>query len=614
MAFAMLLSSVLMPAQVALATTAPGVIVVPEVAPQLSEDEQQQETPVEPEVVEVEQQSEQPVVQSVQPLDDSSSAIDYDHKTTLCHATNSATNPYNLITVDYNSFVKSGHDGHNGPVALTVAMAQQLKANKTDWGDIIPAVPEWGYPGKNVPAGTVVLDNDCEVPEGEPQLLVLPELRVIDPCGLDNATLDTTALDSIVGLKYKVQSDGSVKVKAEDGFLLTINGKPTFVTYVYEPAEDSGKLCKVKAEKPQFKDRCGTSKDFFTVKNTEYVEYYWGKQKLVPEQKYFVDDASKVVIKAVSSDDDYKVVGQNKFIYQFTNKLCKPAVKLQVEAICYGVDTVISAEITNPTRTTQWYEVVVTDADSNELAAKAVAVDSKSSESLMKLFPEDGEFTVSVYSYNKEKRGKLLAEKVVETECADEFTPSIFKVNQDGAILPDGVFTVEVCQPFMYINIVDNDDQNGQYDGCVTYEEVTFGYEGNWFAKNVDYMKYVPTTVTITEVEAPKGCKASGPWTFEWTYNEEVEAYERVRYERPHFVDGSWNVVGNTFNLENDCVTPGQGGDEPEDPVVVLSESTDVPMLAETGDARAPMLTLAVVLMLSAVGFAASPLLRRSDV
>ena len=83
-----------------------------------------------------------------------------EHKVTLCHATNSATNPYVEITVDVHSagqskgLPKGGHDGHDEPVVPTsFANAAELKAAGTQWGDVIPAYNFAGfdpYPGLNL--------------------------------------------------------------------------------------------------------------------------------------------------------------------------------------------------------------------------------------------------------------------------------------------------------------------------------------------------------------------------------------------------------------------------------------------------------------------------------
>lgn len=89
-----------------------------------------------------------------------------EHKYTICHATNSATNPYVMITVDYNSIVKkAGHDGHDGPVATSEKVAAELKSEKISWGDVIPAIAEHDYAGKNFTSeGVLLLNNDCEMP------------------------------------------------------------------------------------------------------------------------------------------------------------------------------------------------------------------------------------------------------------------------------------------------------------------------------------------------------------------------------------------------------------------------------------------------------------------
>jgi hypothetical protein len=82
-------------------------------------------------------------------------------KVTLCHRTNSETNPYVRITVSINSVIKgAGHDGHNGPI-----FAAGMKSAKQKWGDIIPSFtyPGGSYGGKNWPAGRAIFDAGCTV-------------------------------------------------------------------------------------------------------------------------------------------------------------------------------------------------------------------------------------------------------------------------------------------------------------------------------------------------------------------------------------------------------------------------------------------------------------------
>jgi hypothetical protein len=89
---------------------------------------------------------------------------------TICHATNSETNPYVVNTPAIDSIVKGeGHDAHNGPI-----WAPGDKAKGITWGDIIPSFDYTGvsgdiyhghYPGKNWTAeGMAILKNGCEIP------------------------------------------------------------------------------------------------------------------------------------------------------------------------------------------------------------------------------------------------------------------------------------------------------------------------------------------------------------------------------------------------------------------------------------------------------------------
>jgi hypothetical protein len=77
-------------------------------------------------------------------------------KVTLCHASSSASSPYQLITVAASAL--NGHDGHTGPV---FDPATNHSGDK--WGDIIPAVDD--YPGQNNSgSGAEILANGCAIP------------------------------------------------------------------------------------------------------------------------------------------------------------------------------------------------------------------------------------------------------------------------------------------------------------------------------------------------------------------------------------------------------------------------------------------------------------------
>jgi uncharacterized repeat protein (TIGR01451 family) len=86
-------------------------------------------------------------------------------KQTICHATNSDTNQYVVITPNKNGDV-DGHAGHTGPV-----WNPTLKAQHISWGDIIPPFTynDHGetkqFPGQNwTTEGRAFFDNGCRVP------------------------------------------------------------------------------------------------------------------------------------------------------------------------------------------------------------------------------------------------------------------------------------------------------------------------------------------------------------------------------------------------------------------------------------------------------------------
>lgn len=87
------------------------------------------------------------------------------HKVTICHATNSNTNPYLVIDVDIASsgYLKAGHNGHEGPIWYDGA-----KDAKVKWGDIIPsydyAQTSFHFDGLNwTEEGEAIWDNGCVI-------------------------------------------------------------------------------------------------------------------------------------------------------------------------------------------------------------------------------------------------------------------------------------------------------------------------------------------------------------------------------------------------------------------------------------------------------------------
>ena len=98
------------------------------------------------------------------PTSASATKPDPGHKVTICHATNSDTNPYVEETVDIASsgYLQGGHDTHGGPI-----WDDTLKDLHIQWGDIIPPYTygEFAYPGRNwTDAGRAILEGGCIIP------------------------------------------------------------------------------------------------------------------------------------------------------------------------------------------------------------------------------------------------------------------------------------------------------------------------------------------------------------------------------------------------------------------------------------------------------------------
>jgi LPXTG-motif cell wall-anchored protein len=85
-----------------------------------------------------------------------------DHKITICHATDSYTNPYVVITVDVASAQFAGHQGHDGPIFYPDIPKHEK------WGDIIPPTSDDGTravtPKNWTPEGQSIWANGCQLP------------------------------------------------------------------------------------------------------------------------------------------------------------------------------------------------------------------------------------------------------------------------------------------------------------------------------------------------------------------------------------------------------------------------------------------------------------------
>lgn len=84
---------------------------------------------------------------------------------TICHRTDAVNNPYEKITVDASAVDGEGnndHTSHTGPVATSEAVAQSLKDNHENWGDIIPPTDNDPDGYNWTTEGQAVYNNDCK--------------------------------------------------------------------------------------------------------------------------------------------------------------------------------------------------------------------------------------------------------------------------------------------------------------------------------------------------------------------------------------------------------------------------------------------------------------------
>jgi hypothetical protein len=77
----------------------------------------------------------------------------------ICHSTGSSTNPY-VVNHPNNQGQFEGHADHTGPI---------WSPGATQWGDIIPPIPDLNYPGLNWPEGQAIWENDCKPVEPPPE-------------------------------------------------------------------------------------------------------------------------------------------------------------------------------------------------------------------------------------------------------------------------------------------------------------------------------------------------------------------------------------------------------------------------------------------------------------
>lgn len=192
-------------------------------------------------------------------------------KVEICHRDNNVKKPYGpkKIEVSTSAIFTQGHSGHNGPIATSEAVAQALKDNHDDWGDIIPPFnykignTTFTYPGKNwTTAGQAIWNNDCQYvvdPEGEAAYsLKCQEITLSAPTGVkpEGASYQYYIDGNPVGL-------GSHSVTA-GGHVITLKVNGTLV--------DTDEVAVEKCERPQGKSHYKVYCEAIKLKSPWYVK------------------------------------------------------------------------------------------------------------------------------------------------------------------------------------------------------------------------------------------------------------------------------------------------------------------------------------------------------
>jgi len=136
-------------------------------------------------------------------------------KITICHATASTHNPYNVIDIDV-AGAYDGHLGHTGPV-----FSPDLDKH-VQWGDIIPPT---SYNGQDFSlnwdaAGQAIWNNDCALPVATP---TVTETATATETKTETATVTQTATET----QTKTETATATVTETAPGETVTVTAPPS---------------------------------------------------------------------------------------------------------------------------------------------------------------------------------------------------------------------------------------------------------------------------------------------------------------------------------------------------------------------------------------------------
>lgn len=151
-------------------------------------------------------------------------------KVTLCHATSSATNPYNKIEVSVAAFYNAGHIDHSNDI-------WEAFSYTTKGGDVVN-VPSQGDT-------SLLAFEECERPDVDNQIAV-PAVSSVDECGTSN--------DSVTPVRDDTKYTTNVGPRVGDSITVTFTALDGFVFQPGSGVSNDGKTATVTVNFPNNDD------------------------------------------------------------------------------------------------------------------------------------------------------------------------------------------------------------------------------------------------------------------------------------------------------------------------------------------------------------------------
>lgn len=263
---------------------------------------------------------------------------------TICHATNSDTNPYVQETVDQdaadnnlgNDNGNGDHYSHTGPI-----WNDTFKQNKTAWGDIIPPIIGETTGLNWTSEGQAIYYNGCNIPTP----VGVPAVTFTEPTCTTNGFYTLVAREGVV---YK-DANGGVLAAGNHavipGQTVTINAYPASSAYVLTGQTQWNYTFTVPTDCAQplpvtpivtILNECGIDEDTYTLDPVAHVSYTVNGSGVIAGT-YHTNGAASIQVNAIP-DQGYVLSNPSAWpqMLTFTNEPCgtTPAEPDFVNANC----------------------------------------------------------------------------------------------------------------------------------------------------------------------------------------------------------------------------------------------------------------------------------------